>query len=623
MGATGVALVRGAGTPHKRCMLSRRHLCLSSAATFLLAATANRVPAPGGADAELDTTFDGFFAAALDDSPELVTSLGLDKGARAAAKSRLGRASVAELDRQKRETTAQLARLNGIDRRRLGATAALNYDALLYGLALSDEGNRRFAYGNGGAGSPYVISQINGAYSSIPDFLDSQHTIETKADCEAYLARLDAFARLMDEEIERVRRDGALGVVPPDFAIDGAIAQMKVLQAPADRSTLVSSLVSRAAARGIPGDWARRATAVYEARVLPAIGRQIALMETLRPRAVHDAGVWRLPDGDAYYAAALRASITTDMRPDEVHRLGLDVTRALSARADLLFTRIGMSKGSVSARYQALFKDPKFLYPDTDAGKAREIADLNALVQAMEKRLPEYFATLPRTPLEIRRIPAATEAGASTHYSEGSLDGTRPGIYWLNLRDTGEAPFWDMPTTTFHEGVPGHHLQLTLQRQSDLPMIRKIQGYGAYVEGWALYSEQLAQEMGFYKDQPAWELGYIHDALLRSGRLVVDTGIHAKRWSREQAVTTLSGIDGDPIALSGQEIERYACSPGQACSYMVGKLTILRLREKAKQALGPRFDIRTFHDAVLLSGSLPLAVLETRVDQYIGEAKAV
>ena len=603
-------------------MLSRRRFCVSSGATLLAGVAGGRARAATDAEAQLATTFDGFFAAALDESPELVTSLGLDTGGRVAAKSRLSDGSPAARERRKRVTAGELARLRGIDRRALSARGAIDYDALLYDLSLTDDANRRFAYGSEGAGSPYVISQINGAYSGIPDFLDSQHTIKTAADCEAYLARLDAFARVMDEEIAQVRHDVALGVIPPDFSIAGAIGQMKVLHAPPAQSSLITSLTSRAAAQGIGGDWAARATTIYQARVLPALERQIALMEELRPKATHDAGVWRLPDGDAYYAAALRASTTTDLTPDAVHRMGLDVTRELSARANLLFNRIGMSKGTVSERYQALFRDPDYLYPNTDAGKAKEIADLNALVQAMQARLPGYFATLPKTPLEIRRIPAATEAGASTHYSEGSLDGTRPGIYWLNLRDTAEAPFWDMPTTTFHEGIPGHHLQLTLQRQSDLPMIRKIQGFNAYVEGWALYSEQLAQEMGFYKDHPAWELGYIHDALLRSGRLVVDTGIHAKRWSREQAVATLSGIDGDPVTLSGQEIERYACSPGQACGYMVGKLTILRLRDKARAALGARFDIRRFHDTVLLGGSLPLAVLETRVEGYIAQSRA-
>ena len=597
-------------------MLDRRTFLLTSSA-MALAGNRTTDARPAGADARLAATLDRFFATALAEGPQLTTSLGLDRGARAAAKSQLDDISLAAIMRHKAETARQLAVLRAIDADHLSPAAAINRDAMLYGLEIADKANRSFAYGAEGGGAPYVLSQINGAYTGVPDFLDSQHTIATPVDCDAYLARLDGFARQMDQEIERVRHDVALGVVPPDFAIDGAIAQMKVLHMPADRSSLVSSLVTRAAAKGIAGDWSGRATTIYERRVLPALNRQIELMQALRPKAPHDAGVWRLPDGDAYYAGSLKGSITTDATPDEVHRMGLDVARDLTARADALFRRIGMTKGSVPQRYQALFRDPKYLYPDTDAGKAKEIADLNALVQAMQRRLPDYFATLPKTPLEIRRVPPATEAGASTHYTEGSLDGTRPGIYWLNLRDTAETPFWIMPTTTFHEGIPGHHLQLTLQRQSDLPMIRKVQLYNAYVEGWALYAEQLANEMGFYRDKPAWELGYIHDALLRAGRLVVDTGIHAKRWSREQAIAALSGIDGDPVSLSAQEIERYACTPGQACGYMVGKLNILALRDKAKAALGPRFDIRRFNDAVLLGGSMPLAVLAHRIDAYI------
>ncbi len=602
-------------------MLNRRTFCLTSTAGIALPSSAFASPA-GNADAALARTLEGFYQASLDESPMLATSLGLDKGARAAAKSKLDDASLAAVARHKKLVSDELAKLKAIDRARLSSSAAINYDAAFYDLGGTDAANRRFDYGGGGAGSPYALSQINGAYTYVPDFLDSQHTISTAADAEAYLARLDAFARQLDDEIERARHDAGLGVVPPDFAIDGALAQMKVLRASPADSSLVTSLATRAAARSIPGNWQERATKIYEGNFIPAIDRQVAFLTALRAKAVHDAGVWRLPDGDAYYAASLRASTTTDLSPDEVHQMGLDVTRELSARADVLFGKIGMTKGSVAERYQALFKDPKYLYPNTDVGKAKEIADLNMLVQAMQKRLPAYFATLPRTPLEIRRIPPATEGGASTHYTEGSLDGKRPGIYWLNLRDTAEAPFWDMPTTTFHEGIPGHHLQITLQRQSDLPMYRKILFFGAYVEGWALYAEQLADEMGFYKDQPAWELGYIHDALLRSGRLVVDTGIHAKRWSREQAVETLSGIDGDPISLSGQEIERYACSPGQACSYMTGKITILRLREKAKKALGTKFNIGRFHDAILLAGALPLAVLEARVDSYIAVARS-
>lgn len=599
-------------------MLSRRHVLMTAGASLAFAGAAKGVRAqtPGGAEQQLTAALNDLFAQALADSPELSTSLGLDAGGKP-PKFKLHKASLAELARSKQQTADDLARLRGIDRKALTGMPAVNHDCVLYDLETTDRANKRFAYGGEGAGQPYILSQINGAYSEVPDFLDSEHTIETKADCEAYVARLGEFARLMDEEIERVRHDVGLGVIPPDFAIAQALSQMKVLHAPTDKSTLVGSLVDRAKAKGIAGDWAAQATAAYEGKVLPALDRQMALLESLKPKAAHDAGVWRLPDGEAYYAQSLQARTTTAMTPAEVHKTGLDVTRELSARAEVLFAKIGMTKGTVGERYAALYKDPKYLYPNTDAGKAKEIADLNQLVQQMQARLPQYFGALPKTPLEIRRIPASTEAGASTHYTNGSLDGTRPGIYWLNLRDTGEAPFWDMPTTTFHEGIPGHHLQITLQQQADLPFIRKVEGFGAYIEGWALYSEQLAQEMGFYKDQPAWELGYIHDALLRSGRLVVDTGIHALRWSREKAVETLSGIEGDPPAYSGQEIERYACNPGQACSYMVGKITILRLREKAKTALGSRFDIRQFHDAILLAGSMPLTVLERVVNSYI------
>jgi uncharacterized protein (DUF885 family) len=600
-------------------MLNRRVVLLSAGAAVAVSGAARAQGAPG-AEAQLNKAFDDFFNQALDESPELATSLGLDKGARAAEKSRLSRDSLADVDRHKRENAADLARLRNIDRKALTGMAAVNYDSVFYDLEASDRFYRSFAYGDGNA--PYVLSQITGAYSGVPDFLDSQHTIETRADCEAYVARLSEFARLMDQECERVRHDVGLGVVPPDFCISGALDQMKTLHAPADKSSLVASVADRAKAKGIAGDWAAQATKVYEGKVLPALDRQMALLEGLKAKATHDAGVWKLPDGEAYYAAALQTQTTTTMTPAEVHKLGLDITAELTARADVLFKTLGMSQGTVAERYGALFKDPKYLYPNTDAGKAKEVADLNALVQNMQARLPKYFGMLPKTPLEIRRIPPATEQGASTHYTDGSLDGTRPGIYWLNLRDTAEAPFWDMPTTTFHEGIPGHHLQLTLQKQADLPLIRKAGGFGAYIEGWALYSEQLADEIGFYKDHPDWELGYIHDALLRSGRLVTDTGLHALRWTREKASETLASIDGDPISLAQQEIERYCATPGQACSYMVGKVTILRLRAKAQAALGPRFDIRQFHDAVLLAGSMPLTVLEHVVDNFIAAHKA-
>lgn len=601
--------------------MNRRQFCFSAAASVTAPTLAHAAAGAGDANAQLSVAMNRFFRTALQETPELATQLGIDTGVYAGAKSALHQASLAAVGRRRAGTADEVATLRAIDRDRLSPSAQVDYDSILYDRAATDAANRRFAYGLEGLQGPYVVSQVDGAYVNTPDFLATQHGIATEADCDAYLARLTAFGRLLDEEGDRVRHDAGLGVIPPDFSVAGALAQTKLLRVSAEASTLVTSLASRARTAGIAGDWSARAGAIYERQIVPALDRQIALLERLQSRAVHDAGVWRLPDGEAYYAQALRIQTTTDQTPDEVHRIGLDLTRELQAQAEVEFRALGMTKGSIADRFAALFRDPRNLYPDTDAGRAQEIAALNELVVGMEKRLPDYFGTLPRAPLEIRRIPQASEGGQSTHYTPASLDGSRPGIYWLNMRDMGEVPFFDMPTTTFHEGVPGHHLQITLQNQSNLPDARKILMFNGYVEGWALYAEQLAFEMGFHDGHPAWKLGYIHDALLRAGRLVVDTGIHAKRWSREKAVAVLHETDGDPLALCGQEIERYACWPGQACGYMIGKITILRLRDKARRALGPRFDIRRFHDAVLLSGAMPLAVLEQRIDTYIAEAQ--
>ncbi|HKP78763.1 MAG TPA: DUF885 family protein [Phenylobacterium sp.] len=601
-------------------MQNRRQLMIAAGALAAMAATRAAGQA-SGADAALNKFLDEVFRETLDENPELVTSLGLDKGERAAAKARLHDASLAGVERRKARNSDQLRRLKAIDRSTLSGMAGVNYDTLLFELQTTEDGNRRFNYGGEGSGSPYVLAQICGAWQEVPDFLDSQHTIETREDAQAYVARLEAFAAMMDAEIERVRHDVGLGVVPPDFALTGALAGMKVLRAPADRSSLVTSLANRAKAKGIAGDWTAQATAAYEGKVIPALDRQMALLESLKPKAVHEAGCWRLPDGEAYYAQVLYAQTTSRITPAEVHRMGREVTAELSARADVLFRQLGFTKGTVGERYIALYESKQGVYPNTDAGRAKIIADLNGVVQTMQTRLPEQFGTLPKAPLEIRRIPPATEGGASTHYEGASLDGSRPGVYWLNLRDTAESPFWFLPTTTYHEGVPGHHMQITLQREADLPMIRRAMEFGAYAEGWALYAEQLAQEMGLYKGEPLNELGYIHDALLRSARLVTDSGLHHLRWSREKAIAEMRAIEGDPEPLAAQEIERYAVWPGQACSYMVGKVTILRLREKARAALGPRYDPRQFHDAILLSGSMPLTALETVIDQYIARAK--
>ena len=594
--------------------LNRRHLLFTASAAAFLPLFAQ---AETG-DPKLAALFDVFMKEQMERSPELVTTLGLDTGALAGAKSRLSDQSLASVAKDKADNLDRIARMKAIDPAPLSASDKVNYATVLYTLDIQAEADRQFDYGGTGSGAPYVLTQLTGAYSQVPDFLDSQHVIATRADAEAYLSRLEAFAVMMDQELEQVRHDAGLGVIPPDFVIDKALLQMTALRdTPADKAVLVQSLVRRAHEKGLDGDYAARATKIYVEKVVPALTRQIGVLRALRVKAVHDAGVWRLPGGEAYYAVSLKSSTTTDISPAQVHQTGLDMVATLSQRIDGLLKAQGITEGTVGQRLRGLYDNPKYRYPNTDDGKAKLIADLNVKVKAVQARLPTYFKTLPKSPVEIRRVPVYTEAGApGGYYQPPSLDGSRPGVYFINLRDTAEVPSWTLPTLTFHESIPGHHLQLSLQQEAGLPLIRKVVWFSAYGEGWALYAEQLAEEMGMYQDDPLGQVGYLHDAMFRAVRLVVDSGMHGMRWSREQAVKYYTDALGDPEASAITEVERYCVWPGQACSYMVGKLTWLRLRERAKASLGPKFDIREFHDAGLLPGATPLAVLDGVIASY-------
>ncbi len=608
-------------------MLDRRDVLMTGAAAAALsgfAPAAFAAPAVQGADSRINRLFDVFVNEQLDHAPEGVTSLGLDTGKRAHQRSELGQRSLAEAEALKKLVADQLRRLETVPRNALNAKDAIGYDVVLYGLKTQDAADRRYAYAGGQLQAPYVLSQLTGSYQKIPDFLDSQHPINDKADADAYLARLDAFARVLDQETDFARHDTGMGVVPPDFVLARALTQMAGIRGtPAEQSVLVQSVVRRTKEKKVTGDYGGEATKIVSTKVYPALDRQIAFLKGLQPKAAHDAGVWHIPQGASYYADSLAQSTTTTMKPAEVHKLGLDVVAQLSAQADSIMKAQGLTKGTVGERYRQMYDDPKFRYPNTDAGKEQLIADLNKKVQAIRARLPQYFGVLPKANIVIVRVPKYIEAGApGGYYQNPSLDGSRPGRYYINLRDTAETPSWTLPTLTFHEAIPGHHLQGSIQQEADLPLIRKLTGFTAYVEGWALYAEQLAIEMGMYADDPWGHLGQLHDAIFRGVRLVVDTGMHAMRWSREQAIKYYTGAIGDPEASAVTEVERYCVWPGQACAYMVGKLTFLRLRNKAKTALGPRFDLHDFHDAVLLCGAVPLTVLESVVDGYIAAKQA-
>jgi uncharacterized protein (DUF885 family) len=589
---------------------------------------------PSAASKALSQLFDDFMAQYLDASPEEATTLGLDVGARAAEKAKLDDRSLAGIAANRATVREQIIRLQLIDRDSLTGMDAVNYDVMFYTLQTADTANRLHEYGNGGigaddgpissaAGIPYVISQLTGTYSYIPDFLDSRHTIETKADADAYLARLEAFAVAMDQDAEVARHDAGLGVIPPDFSLTQTLVQLNALRGvAADQSVLTTSVARRAKEKNIAGDYGADAAKIVAEKVYPALDRQIALVRGLQPRATHEAGVWKFPDGDSYYADSLTYWTTSSMGPAEIHKAGLDVVQDYTARIGEIMKSQGMTQGTVGERLRALYSDPKFRYPNTDEGKEKLIADLNKKVQAVRARLPQYFGVLPKADVVLKRIPKYSEAGQpGGYYLSPSLDGARPGAYYINLRDTAEVPSWVLPTFTYHESIPGHHLQGTIQLETNLPMVRKVSFFSAYLEGWALYAEQLADEMGMYEGDPFGRIGYMHDAMFRGVRLVVDTGMHAMRWTREQAIKFYVDALGDQDASAVTEVERYCVWPGQACSYMLGKLTFLRLRDKARAALGPRFDIRDFHDAVLLCGAVPLTVLDDVVDNYIAAKK--
>lgn len=601
----------------------------------LAAFAAAAAPALARGQAGRSPGLDGLFADAADfilvGLPEQATSTGLDVGARVDLRSRLTDRSHAGRARFTSRAGELLQRAKAFDPARIRGLKRAALESLTYWLA-EEVSSRRFPTWDETSGqiSPYAVTQLTGAYQQVPDFLDSQHPIRTRADAEAYLERLHAFAKVIDQDTQRLRADSARGYRPPDFCLGKALVQLTELRAtPADKANLVGSLVRRAKDAGIDGDFASPARKILEARVYPALDRQIAAVRAERAKAVHDAGVWRLPEGEALYAEALRQNLTTGLSHREVHRQGLELQARLSAELDASLKAQGLTQGSVGARLRGLYDDPKFRYPNTDEAKERMLNDLRAKIAAIRARLPQAFGALPKAEMVVKRVPAYLEAGAPGGYAVmPSIDGSRPGLYYINLRDTAETPSWTLPTLTFHEGIPGHYLQGALENESaDLPLVQKIlgvdvnlSGFNAYAEGWALYSEQLADELGMYADDPFGRIGYLHDACFRAVRMVVDTGMHAMHWSREQAVRYMVEAIGDQESGAAGEIERYAVWPGQACSYMVGKLTFLRLRDEARRALGSRFDIHAFHDAVLLAGGMPLDVLKGVVRRYIASA---
>ncbi len=613
----------------------RDFLAAGAASTALLtgcATPAGPTPTPtaGELSAQLTALLDRAVQTSLRRSPERCTSLGLSEeraGYRHIDKvSDLSKAAGRE---GRALQQAALAELRAINRASLPARDQVTYDVVATAWENS-LANSAFEVG-GGAGSPYVVTQLTGAYRNGPDFLDAQHPLRTRDEADAYLARLSGFAGQLDQETLIIAEDAAAGVIPPDFAIDGALASLEGFSSRAPAETvLVQTLVRRLpAVAEIPeadrASYVSRAEALVRDTVFPAYRRQIEALRTVRPRAVHDAGIWRLPQGAEMYAASLRSRTTTTMSPQEIHNMGLELIASLNSEMDGILRGQGLTRGSVAARVQEISRRPDQLYPNTDEGRTQILADLNTQTRHIESLMPQAFNTLAQAQLEIRRVPPTSEAGApGGYYQRAALDGSRPGAYYINLRNTAEWPKFTLPTLNYHEGVPGHHWQISIQQESgSIPFIRSAMlGFSAFSEGWGLYAEQLADELGVYATDPLGRLGYLQSMTFRASRLVVDTGIHHLRWSREQAIQSMMEATGDQESSVTTEIERYCVWPGQACSYMVGRQAINRMRDASRATLGARFDLKGFHDTMLANGAVPLTVLEQIMSDWTTTQRA-
>lgn len=574
--------------------------------------------ASGPRDAEALALLDDVANELLALFPELATSLGLDTGARAGLKSRLTDRSLAGVERTAARVRTDLDRVSAFDTTGLPATTRISFEVVRSAYSTALEG---FAlpYGEITVGSwrnaPYPVIQNVGAYLDIPRFLDTDHRIADAADADAYLARLESYARQLDGELERVQAAREMGVVPPGFLIDRAVDQMTLsLQGLNGGGPLVESLERRTS--DIVGDWAGRARSLVAQEVAPALQRQLAELESQRASATDDPGISARPGGEEFYRWALKASTTTTMTPDEIHELGLAEVEELHGQMDTILSEIGYTEGTVGQRMQALAEDPRYQFPEGDEGRAEILAFIDERLEWIRAQMPRAFDTLVDPNMEVRRLPPEEEPGAPAAYGgAGSVDGSIPGRYWINLRTPRLHSRYSLADLSFHEAIPGHIWEGEYSRS--MPLIRSMLAFNAFSEGWALYAEQLADELGAYETDRVGRLGYLQSLAFRACRLVVDTGLHAKGWTREEGVRYFVEVNGSNPEEVASEVDRYCSWPGQACGYKVGHTEINRQREKAQAALGPAYDLKAFNDTVVLGGNVPLDVLGRNVDAHI------
>lgn len=559
----------------------------------------------------------------LEHEPERATALGVDTGRYAVLRARLEDQSIAGQQAYAATLRRDLATTRAFPRAGMSADQLTSFEVVESAYATALDG---FAlpYGDVAVGSwrnaPYVVIQNVGTYLDMPRFMDSTHPLADAADAEAYVARLEALPGVLDGELERMRAARAMGVVPPDFLLERAMRQMRAtIEDASGGGSLVKPLADKAQGNLAWTSLAARADAVVRGSVREALGRQLAELEAERRVADSDPGLWSQPRGDEWYAWALRASTTTSLTPDEVHEQGLEELAALHSRMDPILRNIGYTTGTIGERMQALSNDPRYKFAEGDPGRAEIMAFINERIDWIRAQMPRAFNTLVDPNLEVRRLPPAEEPGAPGAYGgAGSKDGTIPGRMWINLRTTDLHRKYDLADLTYHETIPGHVWEGEYSNR--LPLIRSILAFNAFSEGWALYAEQLADELGAYDAFEVGRLGYLQSLAFRACRMVVDTGLHYRRWSRAQAVDFFVTRNGSKREEVESEVDRYCSWPGQATGYKLGHSEIVRQRTRAETALGPAYDFKAFNDAVILGGNAPLDVMARNVDRYIARS---
>jgi uncharacterized protein (DUF885 family) len=582
----------------------------------------------GSRDDAVAAMLEAIVSRLLHEYPENATQYGIDSSRLAPLRRALTDRSRAAEKARAQWAGQTLARLRAVDRYGLSAATATNLDVTQEAFALAVDG-WAFPFGdtatlsgsNSFRNTPYIVTQLSGAFVDIPDLLDSKAVVDNAADAQAYLARVEAYAGELAAEAERIDHDRGLGVVPPDFLLDIVLGQMEpALAAPVSDWTLLSALRRKAAAAGLPGRYADDAARLCTASVAPAMRRQIAALRAARAVAVSQPGVASRPQGAEWYQWALRAATTTGFPAEEIHAQGLEQIAKIQAEMDTLLKAQGLTRGSVGERMTALSTRPDLLYANDDHGREQLLGYLNGRIADVRTRMPRAFTRLVKGNLVIKRVPSSIQDGAPNGYAAaGSIDGTQPGIYYINLKTTATWPRYSLPTLCYHEGIPGHVWQGEYANR--LPLIRTHLAFNAYSEGWGLYAEQLADELGVYADDPLGRLGYLQSMGFRACRLVVDTGLHAKGWTFARALAWFHANTGMPMVQLKSEVERYCAMPAQACGYKMGHNKINLLRLKAQAELGVAFDLKRFNDAVVETGNVPLTLLERAIDAYIAAAR--